>query len=67
MDSGGRRSTVRGRISSDPASADGEGGASGGVVCVYGREGADSSPVTLNALSTSTVTRWPLVVVRWAS
>ena len=32
-----------------------------------GRAGADSSPVTLKDLSTSTVTRCPPVVVRWAS
>jgi hypothetical protein len=33
----------------------------------YGRPGPASSPVTLKALSTSTVTRRPSVVVRWAS
>ena len=38
-----------------------------GVRLGYGWPGPDSSPVTLKALSTSTVTRWPLLAIRWAS
>ncbi len=33
----------------------------------YGWRGADSRPVTLKSLPTSTVTRCPLLVMRWAS